>query len=199
MQQNSGETDPRPKNGRCPDIGDPPCISVGAVSTIRSMNGTTQRINKGGRPRKLSETSIRRSERLIQSRAERTAVGVRNRFCREGISNVSFNFDLVEPLLRVPGGRGGGKLSPRHTLTLPCALDHRSPLIFFFFYYNCVSLCIFTVFHFFSIIEGRAVVIQPPQYILSRVISFIKHFLTTMFNMRKCNPFLEILYILRFT
>ena len=46
-----------------------------------------------------------------------------------------------------------------------------APFYIFFFYisvlYYCVSLYIFTVFvHFFSIIEGRAVVIQPPQPVL---------------------------------
>ena len=101
----------------------------GAVSTIRSMNVTPRPI-KGGRRRKLSEISIRRSQRLIESGAERTPVGVRNRFCREGIGNVSP--ETIRNILR-SDGLGGRKrqrkpfLSDRHrAMHLKFALDHNN-------------------------------------------------------------------------
>ena len=53
-------------------------------------------------------------------------------------------------------------------------LDHRSPFYKFFFYYITVFLFIFSLFlfTFFSIIEGRAVVIQPPQVYFTYYLSF---------------------------
>ena len=104
-------------------------------------------------------------------------------------TDTNYRLTLVGSLVRVPGGYpqvGGWKIiaaaysntSLRSILKskkfetksrrMPPphgVLDHRSPLLYFFLLlYYLVSLYIFTVFlHFFLIIEGRAVVIQPPQ------------------------------------